>query len=33
MTVEQKAEEYRKNFNYYQDWHGQVIDIKSLQEL
>ena len=24
--IKQKAEEYRKNFNYYQDWQGQVID-------
>ena len=23
---EKDAEEYRKNFNYYQDWHGQTID-------
>ena len=23
---EKEAEEYRKNFNYNQDWHGQVID-------
>ena len=23
---EKDTEEYRKNFNYYQDWHGQIID-------
>ena len=23
---EKEAEEYRKDFNYCQDWHGQVID-------
>ena len=26
MTVEQKAEEYRKSFNYCRDWHGQYVD-------
>ena len=24
--IKQKAEEYRKGFNYYRDWHGQYVD-------